>query len=171
MDLVVGINKGQWRQSALATPLSLLPGDTLEVTANQTIVQKRGGNIVAQSAFGMPGAAVAPSSILSHQMLSSLFFYQEQVMPGVIETLTSVNIDPSGTIRFGFDGTELEFTNLAAALESVEGIDTTPSLARQMLVLKTLRNSPDGTNLENMLGGSCSIDFQASTPVVVTPPQ
>lgn len=159
---------GQWRQSDLDQPLPFQVGDVLEIGPNSTVYQKRNGVVVGQATFvvGQPVSSFPASQAAT---ISSLFFFQEIKMPGVIETLNSVQRD-GDVLYFNFDGAQLEFPSIADALNVVGLLDTEAATARHMLILKTLRNSPDGANLETMVGGSCSLDFQAATPVVITPP-
>lgn len=89
-------------------------------------------------------------------------------MPGIVSTLTDV-VRSGEIIRFKFaGGTEREFADLPTALAAVEYLDTTEETTQDVLILKTLRNSPDGANLENILGAQCSADFNANSPLVLT---
>lgn len=170
MDYVAAIQPGQWRQSTLLTPFDdLQPGDTLEIAANNTIRQKRNGVTIAESQYSQPGALVGVSPIVSPGTLETFYFFQEYKMPGLIETLVGVQRD-GDSLFFNFDGAQLEFPSIAEALNVVGLLDTDPTTARHMLILKSIRNSPDGTNMETMVGASCSLDFQSATPVVITPP-
>lgn len=95
-------------------------------------------------------------------------FLVEQNMPGIISTLTDV-VRAGEVIRFKFaGGTEREFADLPSALAAVEHLDTDETVTQNVLILKTIRNSPDGANLENILGASCSADFNANNPLVLT---
>ena len=93
-------------------------------------------------------------------------------MPGTGTTLTNVRVDTgNGHVLFDFsDGTELEFTNWADALSQTQYLDTVAQTVQHMLVLKSVRNSPDGSNMSNMVGGSILSDFSAQLPIVCTAP-
>lgn len=93
-------------------------------------------------------------------------------MPGQVVTMVDASRGANGVVRFNFsNGTQREFADDAAALEDTKYIDTEPKVLEDALILKTYRNSPDGANLENMVGGSVSSDFTASIPIVLTEPE
>ena len=145
-----------------------LPSDVFTAVGN-SMEQRRGGVLVATYNFGqMPRTVLAGVTFINGS--SEFAFYREERMPGIISTLVDV-VRSGEIIRFRFaGGTEREFADLPTALGAVEYLDVDETTTQDVLILKTLRNSPDGANLENMVGGSCSSDFNADDPLNVVEP-
>ena len=91
-------------------------------------------------------------------------------MPGVMATLTDVNVNQTtGSITFVFADGGLQFSSIEQILEQLT-FDTDPDFPKKLLILKAIRNSPDGANLSTMVGGTATADFNAATPIIITPP-
>lgn len=154
------------RRYEVSPPFDHQAGDRYE-RAGKTVRQVRGGLTVATRAV----TEVVPLAAQWHVGGSSVNeFFEEFHMPGVVQTLVDViKSNATGVIRFKFaDGTEREFPDFEALSAQAAYLDTEGETAQDMLILKTVRNSPDGANLENMVGGSVAIDFSANTPVSLT---
>lgn len=65
------------------------------------------------------------------------------------------------TWEFGPDGMEQTLAQSLLVRAELQSID----LAKKMLIAKAVANSPDGINLETMVGVVCTIDFDANNPV------
>ena len=160
---------GTWHKPTFA-PLAVRAGDVLRIEPSGKLGHYRNGTKINERTLTLPGPEVSLSPadgtpVTAGDTLTSIYFFKEQKMPGVIETLTKVTKNSTtGVVKFKFDDVELEFADEAAALAEVSYLDTDPEVVRHMLILKTLRNSPDFTNLENMVGASCSLDLQANVP-------
>ena len=91
-------------------------------------------------------------------------------MSGQITTLIQVTKNTStGALLFGFaNGNQLEFADYEGAMQATDYIDASPQLTQDLLIRKTLINSPDQTNLETCLGAQCAIDIAANVPIVLT---
>jgi hypothetical protein len=146
--------------------ISLLPGDTFaEVTGGWQ--QKRGAATVATFLRKDMTRTVLTAAFFINSAVP-FAFYREEHMPGTLVTMTDVA--RSGEIvRFKFaNGTEREFPTLEAAKSAVEYLDSEDTTGEDALILKAIRNSPDGANLETMIGASFSADFNANVPFVLT---
>lgn len=122
-----------------------------------------------------PGPIVEPSPVAIARTISELFIFKETKMPGQNVALTRVQLNQStGAVTFSFsNGNNREYGSVEDAMNASEiaGLDTSGALAENALILKTFRNSPDGTNLENMVGGSVAVNFNADVPFVLTNPE
>lgn len=138
------------------------------MVGNQVIVS-RAGNVVAVRLIVGETETVPPAASQEEILTRVLYFWRPPVA-GVVATLTDVLKNTStGVLRFRFsNGNEREFTGGAQAILSTDYLDTSPGLAEDILIRKTLVNSPDETNLTTMVGGKCSIDMNANAPVTVT---
>lgn len=159
---------GEFRQAALNEPLAVAVGDTVQVVGNQVIVSRNGSVIAVRLITGQIEAA--PLGAERDEVIDRVMFFWRPPVAGIIVTLTSViKNQATGVVRFRFsDGSEREYANDAAAKAEVEYLDTEATTAQDALIHKTFRNSPDGTNLENMVGASFSVDFFADRPFVLT---
>lgn len=166
---------GEWHKPTVDPPLAVQIGDVLLPVPGK-IEHWRNGIKIGERLLSLPGPVVAinpedGTPVTATDTLTHLFFFVEKKMPGIIETLTQVTKNQTtGAVHFGFDDIDREFADEATALAAVEYLDTEGQTAQDILILKTLRKSPDFTNLENMVGGSCSLDMQAIVPVVLTEP-
>ena len=159
---------GEFRQASLNEPLAVQVGDTVQVVGNQVIVS-RAGNVVATRL--MTGEVeTVPLGAERNEILDRVMFFWRPRVSGQITTLTQVTKNTStGALLFGFaNGNQLEFNNYEQAMSSTDYIDSAPQLAQDILIRKTLVNSPDQTNLETCLGAQCAIDMAANVPVVLT---
>lgn len=137
-----------------------IEGDKLRVYRDELLIDERdliGGNVLTEPPWDV------------ERVFERVYVFVEgPKMPGTIATQTDVIVNQStGTIRFKFaDGSEREFESFAAAVTAVEKYDTSPEVVQDLTILRSLRNSPDGANLETMIGILCASDFTASQPVV-----
>jgi hypothetical protein len=143
----------------------MLPGDTIKLNGS-VIEQRRGASVVATRTYIPPGPSFEPGTTPVKRTISEVYFFEEIKMPGQIVTLLSVNKNNNtGVINFNFsNGSSLEFNSFQALENAVKYLDTEPETCQHALCLKTIRNSPDGANLENMVGASMSADFTAAVP-------
>lgn len=164
---------GNWQQLTLDAPLHLLAGDVTVVVANVLQVWRDG--VLIETRAMTPGPAVEPTPVASDRVISELFIFKEPKMPGQNVALTRVQLNQStGAVTFSFsNGNNREYGSVEDAKNASEiaDMDTTGALAENALILKTFRNSPDGTNLENMVGGSVAINFNADVPFIMTNPE
>ena len=49
-------------------------------------------------------------------------------------------------------------------------MDQEPVLAREIIALKSFRNSPDGSNKTTMVDVQCAVNFDAGTPIALIEP-
>lgn len=151
--------------------IDLHPGDTfVEVAGGWQ--QKRGATLVATFLrINMARAILAAPVFINSS--TRFAFYKEEQMAGQNIAMTAVAKDDStGSITYSFsNGAEKEFASFAAVKDSVAYIDTTPDVAIDTLIAKSVKNSPDGTNLENMVGASMAINLSADIPFVLTNPE
>lgn len=65
------------------------------------------------------------------------------------------------TWQFGPEGIEKTIEQSLSVRDELQHIET----AKKLLIAKAIANSPDGTNLETMVGVVCTIDFDANDPI------
>lgn len=86
-------------------------------------------------------------------------------------TCTGVSVDQnSGTIYFNTDVGSLEFQDFEAFKTFANSLVADETFAQKLIAMKIIARSPDGANLENMNGGSATINPPADVPVVITYP-
>lgn len=153
------------------TPAAYVPAGTRIIVEGNVLKLVHGQTVIAQQTIVLPGADVSDGSIPTARQLTSVFIVKEgPKMPGIVAVNTGVAIGVDGSITFSFsDGQSKEFADLAQLAFELSSIDTDVDMAKKMLCLKAYRNSPDGANMTTMVGASCSIDFNADVPVVLTP--
>jgi len=159
--------KGEFRQVEIL-PVQVLPGDLVQQVGNQILVI-RGGNVIATRDLTGPSVSV-PMSVTEKQTISKAIFFRSAPVPGTVATLTNVvKNTTSGSIRFIFsNGNDREFSSGAQVMTETDYIDTSSKMAEDVLIRKTLINSPDETNLTTCVGGKCSIDMNATQPFTLT---
>jgi hypothetical protein len=154
-----------------AAPVTVQPTDTFpEVPGGW---QHKRGAVVLGTYLRKNMTRTVLSSGVFISGATQFAFYQEEAMPGLIATQTAVHLNTTtGALRVNFaSGNEREWTSVADAKSDVAYLDTDPKTAEDIILAKMFKNSPDNTNLENMVGGSCSIDLAAAVPVVLTEPE
>jgi hypothetical protein len=168
MTILAPTDKGEFRAMSLDSPVVVMPGDTCRVVGNQLLVI-RGGNVIATRNLTGPETS-APLTITEQKTIESAIFFRRDPVAGVVATLTNViKNTTTGSIRFQFsNGNEQEYPDGAAAISGTDYLDTTSKTAEDVLIRKTMLNSPDETNLTTVVGGKCSIDFNANAPVTLT---
>lgn len=164
---------GNWQQVTLDAPLHLLAGDSCIAVGSVLQVWRDG--VLIETRTLTPGPIVSPNPVSSNRTITELFYFKETKMPGQNVALTRVQLNQStGAVTFSFsNGNNREYGSVEDAMNASEiaGLDSTGALAENALILKTFRNSPDGTNLENMVGGSVAVNFNADVPFVMTNPE
>ena len=93
-------------------------------------------------------------------------FYVEENMPGVMATLTGVQINESSgeyTYSFG-DGTARTYASRNAAKNAVAVLDTDTNTPKDFLIAQSLRKDGEGSNASVMVGQSCTVDCAALSP-------
>lgn len=160
---------GEFRKADLDSPFIVQPGDTAIVTGN-VVSFLRNGIVVATRVISAESEPVALES-QSSESINHVMFFRSKPVAGIQATITNAVRNPStGAIRFDFaSGNQREFTGgLDEAISAVSYLDTDVATAEDMLILKTLRRSPDGANLENCIGAQCSCDFNANDEMILT---
>ena len=157
------------RKTVVATPFPPdVPGDEFRRAGN-VIEMVRAGVVIASRPVVLSTQLVAAERVGPAGIIA---FFEEYAMPGQIVTLVAVtknNTTGSVTFRYS-NGDSLEFASWNDAKSAVAYLDTQPLVCEHALVAKTAANSPDGTNIENMVGASMSADFSADVPFVLTEP-
>lgn len=168
MTILAPTDKGEFRAVALDLPVMVQPGDECRVVGQQLLIL-RNGNVIATRNLTGPDTA-APLAVTEAKLIDSAIFFRRTPVPGVVSTLTAVVKNLStGSITFKFsNGNEQEFPSGASAIALTDYLDTTNEVAEHILIRKTMLNSPDETNLTTVVGGKCSIDFNANAPVTLT---
>lgn len=166
--MIAGSSKGEFRQQSLDSPFVAEIGDQALVTGG-TITFLRNGVVVGVRHLTGIETAV-PLGNEQQQVIDKIIFFKGVPIVGQVATLIDVvKNTTTGSLRFVFsNGDEREFVDAAEAMSTTDAIDTTPELAQNMLIRKTLFNSPDQTNLRTCVGGKCSIDMNANNPVTLT---
>lgn len=158
---------GHFEQATLNSPFASKVGDQA-VVSGSTVTFIRNGAVVGTRTISAASVVVSGSD--SIQSIDKVMFFRSVKMPGIQATLTgAVRNNQTGTVRFRFaDGSEREFSNFASIASEVEYLDSEVSTAQDALILKTIRRSPDGANLENCVGAQCSIDMNANEELILT---
>lgn len=160
---------GEFRKSSLDLPFIVQIGDTAIVTGN-VVSFIRAGIVVATRIISAESEPV-PIASQSVESINHVMFFRSKPVPGIQATIINAVRNPTtGSIRFDFaSGNQREFTGgLEEAINAVSYLDTDVATAEDMLILKTLRRSPDGANLENCIGAQCSCDFNANDEMILT---
>jgi len=159
---------GEFRQAALNEPLPVQIGDTVQVVGNQVIATRNGQVVAVRLMTGQ--IEPAPLGAERNEVIDRVVFFWRPRMPGQITTLTKVTKNTTtGALRFDFaNGSQIEADGYEQAMSATDYIDSTPQLAQDILIRKTLINSPDQTNLETCIGAQCAIDMAANVPIVLT---
>lgn len=159
--------RGEFRQITIA-PMVILPGDVRQIVGNQLLII-RNNTVIATYDLSQSSTPVS-LDVLSPELVSQLIYFQEKPIMGQVVTLTDVRKNTAtGSITFQFsNGSNREFSDAAQILSETNYLDTAPGVAEDMLIRKTIVNSPDETNLHTMVGAKCSIDLSANQPVTVT---
>ena len=166
MQITAQSPKGEFRQVEVQ-PLSVLPGDQVQQVGNQLVVI-RSGQVVATRKLSAASTSV-PVTVDVEQVITKAVFFRSYPMAGIQATITGAIRNPNGSVMFSFaSGSQREFTSVEQALQQVQYLDAESSTAEDMLILKTLRRSPDGANLENCIGAQVSVDFNANEELVLT---
>ena len=166
MTTIAQSPKGEFRQVEIQ-PVSLQPGDQVQQVGHQLIVT-RNGQVVATRELSGDSASV-PNAIEAYQVIDKAIFFRSYPVAGIQSTITGAVRNPNGSVMFSFaSGSQREFTSVEQALSQVQYLDAEPATAEDMLILKTLRRSPDGANLENCVGAQVSVDFNANEELVLT---
>lgn len=163
-------DKGEFRKQSLNSPVLMQAGDKVIVVGDQVVIVRDGSVIATRHLVGE--SEPIDNTATEQTLITHTVFWRSVPVPGQLQTMLSAVRNPStNSIYFRFaDGEELEFDSVESALSEVQYLDTEPLIARHALVLKALRNSPDGSNLHTMNGMKCAIDFNALTPFSIDIP-
>jgi len=94
-------------------------------------------------------------------------------MPGLNVACIGVSENQNtGAVTFKFsNGNNLEMSSWSDVGLVADEVDADPTIAQKILMCKAYRNSPDGANKTNQVGGAVSVNGLASIPVDYTEPQ
>lgn len=166
---------GVYRKLTIDPPFSIQAGDICPIDfATGTVFQLRGSSVIDQREVTLPGeliGALPPAT--STGVFAEVIYFQESTVAGQSVSLVSVQLNQStGSVTWNFsNGVSREYGSVEDAKSAVQSLDTQSQLAEDALILKTFRRSPDGTNLENMVGAAVSLNFDADVPFVMTYPE
>lgn len=162
---------GICKEYVLDVALVVAPGDVAQIEGDKIRVYHN-GNVIAERNLAN-GKTLTETPWATERVFKSVYVVEEgPKMPGVIATMTDVVVNEgTGAIRFDFsDGTQREFSNRADALDSVQYLDTDVATVQDAAILKSLRNSPDGANLANFVGGTVAFDYSSVQPMLINSP-
>ncbi|MFM7008544.1 MAG: hypothetical protein ACKO0Z_04325, partial [Betaproteobacteria bacterium] len=128
----------------------------------------RNGQVVGTRT--MSAVTTVPHGATQAESISNVYFFKVFPMPNVCETLTNVRVAENGeTMYFDFSsGVQREFQSLAQALSEVQGLDTEPTFAQNILILGTCRRMlENGNNMRALVGMKCSINGSAVRPLSI----
>lgn len=143
-----------------------------EVTHNA--LHLRGVTIVSERATDWPGTYLGESpAVPANDGIYHLVQGRLKPMAGQVVSLTRVNHNSATgvVVLFFSNGNTREYQSWAEMVQVVRALDEQPDTAETLLLLKAARTSPDGTNMEAMVGAQVSVNGHASEPVVFTPPE
>jgi hypothetical protein len=159
--------KGEFRQQLLDEPALVLPGDVVRVIGNQIVITR--GNVVVGTRQ-LIGESEPVAGLNEAETVYRAIFWRAKPVPGINQVLTEVRKSATtGIITIFFsNGESREYADFETMRAAVEYLDTNNETAQDALVLRLVRRSPEGTDLENQVGSSCSINFDAAVPIVIT---
>lgn len=158
-----------FREVVLPQAFTLNPGDEVKLAGG--MLQVWNGNTII-STFPVtlgPQTSIGPAA--ESRTIHTLFLVEEVKMPGVTSAITGAERNPNGSIVVHFSSNNREFGSFEELMSTVASLDTTTELAEDILLMKLVQRSPDGSNLENMNGGSCTVNRDAAEPVTVNYPE
>ena len=157
---------GEWREIEVTPPLNRQPGDVYEFT-DGVLQQYRDGDLIEERMLG-PGVPFTPGVETGTGLLSTVYFFKARKTMAVA-TATNVTLAASGTLRYDFsDGSQRELAGgVVDAIALADALDSNVELAQNLIIAKSVRHSPDGTALADIIGSSCTIDTAAATPIQV----
>lgn len=153
------------RHYTIDPPFNRQPSDTF-ILNGKTYEQWRSGALIdSRDLTQQTNELLTEPAHFGDSQVTAL--YLEEHMPGVAATLTRVVVnETTGAYTYKFsDGIDEEFSNRAAALLVVQGHDTQSGLAKQLLILQSLRKDNGGSNPGCMEGSTLAIDGAAVAPV------
>lgn len=91
-------------------------------------------------------------------------------MPGITNAITAVHRNTStGVVTVAFSsGNSRELQDWNDASQIADGIDSSETLSENILIARSYRMSPDGSNLTTQVGAQCSVNLLADQPIVYT---
>lgn len=157
---------GEFRKASLNSPVVVLVGDIATVIGNQLVITRDGA--VVATRFIESQESPVPLGAEQVETINHILYFWRPPVQGIIVTLADVTKNTAnGEISFTFQNTTRSFSNVAQIRDATDYIDTQDKLAQDILIRKTIINSPDETNLTTMVGKKCAIDIQANVPFTV----
>ena len=157
-------------------PMSAVQAGDRFVIDDQThnALHLRGVTIVSERPTNWPGTLVGEAPpVPPNDGIYHLIQGRVKPMDGVSVALTRVvRNTTTGAVNvfYSADGSE-EFESWEAMGASVADMDQTTDFAKKLLKLMAFKSSPNGENMEAMIGAQVSVNRHASQPVVFTPPE
>jgi hypothetical protein len=156
------------RHYTIDPPFQRQAGDTFLL--NGTVYEQwRGGNLIdSRDLTQQANELLTNPAHFGDSQVTAL--YLEEHMPGVMATLTGMQINESnGEYTFAFgDGTSLVYGSRSAAKLAVASLDTDPQTPKNFLIAQSLRKDNEGANAQVMVGQSCMIDCAALQPCAMS---
>jgi hypothetical protein len=154
---------------------SVQAGDTFVIDqTTHEVLHRRGMSIVGIHATNWPGTLLPdPPPEPPHDGFRRVYYEKEKPMPGQNVSMTGVmENSTTGAVTLKYsNGTNSEYASWADVGALADSVDANSEFAEKILAAIAYRNSPDGTNKENQVGASLSVNVAANVPVVYTPPE
>lgn len=165
-----------YRELTLDPPFAVLAGDRFPVDrSTSTIYQIRGTAIVDSRVVSFPGALIGETPAAeSDGVFGRILIWEEHRMPGVTISITKIRRGTAEQVYVDFsNGDQLPFETLADVASVADEVDASVTIAQKILIMKMIRESPDGAKLGAAEGSQVSINGSAGVtePVVYTAAQ
>lgn len=161
-------SKGEFKKASLSASLVIKAGDLVQQVGNQIVVI-RNGQVVSTANISAT-TTVQPTAASHPDVINHVVFFRSNPVPGQSVVLQGVSENQNtGVVTFAFsNGNSREFSGGWSDVGSQLGVmDQDSVLAENILMLKSYRNSPDGTDKLTMVDVNCAVNFDAGTPIAL----
>lgn len=136
----------------------------------------QGGDVYAREGFTIRqirnGAIVDTRTTVGTVLTAQVHVGDSQVttffeeMGPVTKTVTNVGVGAGTEVVFTFsDGNQRAVGSHALGVELANEFDADAAMAERALIAKAYRHSPDGTDIDAIIGSTITVDSYAETPI------
>lgn len=156
------------QKATLSEPLDLQPGDSVAVVGGTLTVTRDGRAIRTINLNPISEQFTGFVPFGNQHAITAIFW--EKKMPGITNAITAVHRNTStGVVTVAFSsGNSRELQDWNDAAQIADGIDASETLSENILIGRSYRMSPDGSNLTTQVGAQCSVNLLADQPIVYT---
>lgn len=155
-----------YRKIDFSPPFVQQVGDIFPIDfAAGKIFQLRAGAVIAERHLALPGLSLGdnPPATFAGSVHSVVYYQETRPMT---KTVTNVSVGGTGLVTFKFsDGQSRDVPTHADGVALADTLDVDGNLTENLLIAKAYRHSPDGTDLQAIVGSTATIDTAAANPV------